>query len=1168
MGEKLVVGPINKGLRTDREPFVIDNDSFPVMINAYQWRGRVKRKRGTQFLGRLTRFFNSLSTVYNPGSTTITLDASGNGNILTGFTTLTGNPILVLGQVTINDTTSGNTYVDNSLGGLNAIANITGATQSNPCVLTANNGFTAGQQVLISGVGGMTQLNGNTYTITVSTSTHITINVDSTGFTAYTSGGVATNLTLIGTINYNTGSISIPLAAGHTINASFNYYPDLPAMGLEDFITTSNAFPFTLGFDTIYSYNILTVEPYSIYDVSFYNNLSNGTYPGYIAKTLWTPTTWNGEDYQQFYTVNYQGALWATNGIDVPFTGSDIGMQFNLISGITISAGGPPAIVVITLPVGHNLVVGDFVFINEVIGMTGINLQTGYVTISTPTTITVEFPNATIAGSYSSAGIVQYLTNRSNKSKDCLRWYNGDPTNGNITSPGFVNGRGWVNFAPPLNNFIAYPNFSVGGLNPAQYYLVGARMIVPFKDRLMFLGPVVQTSSGSPIYLQDTVIFSQNGTPYYTCSYTNTPSAAVDTPISATNVFHPILVPLNQVATPFSFFEDATGFGGFITAGVDQPMKTVSSNEDALIIGFDTLQTRLIYSGNDIVPFNFFIINAELGSSSTFSTINMDQGVITRGSRGYVITGQTSAQRIDVEIPDQVFEIDLLNNGEERFCAQRDFINEWVYFTYPSNNTTNLFPDTTLQYNYRDNSWAIFHESYTTYGSFRRQTGFTWATVGQTYPTWSQWNDPWDSGESTLLQPQVIAGNQQGFVIIKGVGTSEQPSLYVDSFASSVVTSPNHNLNLGDYIQITGCLGGISSQVNGKIFSVSNPTTNTFTLNPAITNDTYLGGGLITKFSVPFIQTKQFPVSWGLARKTRIGNQQYLLSKTSNSQMTLLIYLSQDNSDPYNDGPIIPDILSVNDSLIYSTILFTCPESTNLGLTPANINLQMVTANNQQQIWHRINTSLIGDTIQLGFTLSDSQMRSIDPDIGELPSFTITNATQSNPCVLTCRNSLTAGDYVQINGIVGMTQLNFSQSSQNFYKVLSSTGSTLTINVDSTSFSPYRYGGTATFSVAITGATQANPCVLTVSPNNVSVGQLIQINGVSGMVQLNFNPSLNNNYYVVSTTSTTITIQVDSTMFTAYTSGGSITPMEAVNQTAEIELHGFILDVSPSQLLA
>jgi hypothetical protein len=57
MGEKLVIGPIEKGLRTDRTPFVIDNDNFPSLINAYQWRGRVKRKRGTTLLGRLNRFW-------------------------------------------------------------------------------------------------------------------------------------------------------------------------------------------------------------------------------------------------------------------------------------------------------------------------------------------------------------------------------------------------------------------------------------------------------------------------------------------------------------------------------------------------------------------------------------------------------------------------------------------------------------------------------------------------------------------------------------------------------------------------------------------------------------------------------------------------------------------------------------------------------------------------------------------------------------------------------------------------------------------------------------------------------------------------------------------------------------------------------------------------------
>jgi len=42
------------------------------------------------------------------------------------------------------------------------------------------------------------------------------------------------------------------------------------------------------------------------------------------------------------------------------------------------------------------------------------------------------------------------------------------------------------------------------------------------------------------------------------------------------------------------------------------------------------------------------------------------------------------------------------------------------------------------------------------------------------------------------------------------------------------------------------------------------------------------------------------------------------------------------------------------------------------------INMLMPTASYQEQIWHRINTSLVGDTVQVGFTMSDAQMR--DPD--------------------------------------------------------------------------------------------------------------------------------------------------------------------------------------------
>jgi len=81
---------------------------------------------------------------------------------------------------------------------------ITGATQANPVVITSvGHGLTTGDHVAITGVVGMTELNGNTYHITTlsadtyslqtvavnGANSYTNTDVDGTGFTAYTSGG-------------------------------------------------------------------------------------------------------------------------------------------------------------------------------------------------------------------------------------------------------------------------------------------------------------------------------------------------------------------------------------------------------------------------------------------------------------------------------------------------------------------------------------------------------------------------------------------------------------------------------------------------------------------------------------------------------------------------------------------------------------------------------------------------------------------------------------------------------------------------------------------------------------------------------------------------------------------------------------------------------------------
>lgn len=70
---------------------------------------------------------------------------------------------------------------------------ITGITKANPCVITITSSGTPvlynGDQIYLAGIVGMTQLNGGYFNIASISGTTITIDVDATGYTAYSSGG-------------------------------------------------------------------------------------------------------------------------------------------------------------------------------------------------------------------------------------------------------------------------------------------------------------------------------------------------------------------------------------------------------------------------------------------------------------------------------------------------------------------------------------------------------------------------------------------------------------------------------------------------------------------------------------------------------------------------------------------------------------------------------------------------------------------------------------------------------------------------------------------------------------------------------------------------------------------------------------------------------------------
>jgi len=865
MPDHVFIGNFKSGLVNNVLPFNINNDAFPTLYNMYSWRGRVKRKRGTEFLGQLQRQLQSDSTPNNWQVGAIgTTNGAGNlsVNLITVFS-LGSTSSITPGSITLTDGT--NTYTEP-------------ATPNGTLV----------------GVPGGT-----------------------------------------GTINYATGALTITGGAlTSDVIGTFSYFPGLPVMGLRDYSYNASAtvppsvniYPFLLAFDTKYSYQFFqSASNSNFYSVSFYKASSN-------------PVTWSGLDHQLFWTTNYQGALWATN--------NKPGLHIQPIK--TITVGNPT---VIDTTAAHGLITGDYVWFNEITGADAglLNGQTAQVTVVTNTQFTVAID--TTAKAINNSGIFQTLTATSG-SGDGIRWYDGDCTA--TTGLPVTNGVGWVNFAPPLTE----TSVSIDDKTSALYYLVGALVIMPFKDRLLFFSPWIQTSSsGTAIQLADTVLWSWNGTPYYTT-----------------------LTPAGETSNVKAYYQDQTGLGGNLPAGIGNPISTVGDNEDALLIGFggDGLKARLIYSNNDFDPFILYRINSELPSDSTFSTVVMDQGMLDLGQYGLTITDQQSCSRIDLAIPDEVFNINRLTNGTDRVNAVRDFLKEWVYFSFPVDGNKIKFPTRTFLYNYRDLTWAVLKENFTAHGTFRPRIQKSWLTTG--FTSWDTWVEPWNAGISEPFFPIIIGGTPQGYVLKKGIGTGESISGTIASMQDAPslpgnvqITSIDHCVEENDYLYFSDAIGAIG--LNGQIGRVLDIVdSSNFIVDRPNPSGTYLGLGKFTRLSQPLLQTKQFPMYWEEGRQARLSVQKYLMDRTTDGQVTVNIYLSTDPTTVWND----PALNVPPNSLVYSQLMYTCPESTNIGLTPSNVNLQTPTASSQFQIWHRINTSLMGSTFQIGITLNDAQMRDLN----------------------------------------------------------------------------------------------------------------------------------------------------------------------------------------------
>lgn len=114
---------------------------------------------------------------------------------------------------------------------LEADVTITGATQADPVVITATgHGFLNGEWVVVSGVVGMTELNGKTFKVANKTANNFEItdvndnDIDGTGFSAYVSGGITNRIYEI-VSPYSSGDL-VDLAFAQSADVMYITHPD------------------------------------------------------------------------------------------------------------------------------------------------------------------------------------------------------------------------------------------------------------------------------------------------------------------------------------------------------------------------------------------------------------------------------------------------------------------------------------------------------------------------------------------------------------------------------------------------------------------------------------------------------------------------------------------------------------------------------------------------------------------------------------------------------------------------------------------------------------------------------------------------------------------------------------------------------------------------------
>jgi len=311
MYDPIFIGPYKSGIVQYYKPYAIGNDAFTNLVNAYSWRGVIKKRQGSTILARLPQWSPSGATINSitNASPPVVTTSSDHG-------LLTGDMVWLEVAKTTN-------------GSINTIT----PGQTTVITTSGTHGMNAAQTVYISGITGTigTILNGNTFYVLSTTTNTITLNVETTGL-AYTSGGTVyvggLNLTSFQITKTGSSTFTLQDLSGANVGPfgaaqSANMY--LPVVGTRTYYVTSSSVSFA-GDE-----QLIMFHPKQAF------LLNTSTFPATVTNisfnSLGNALLWTGTRDSFIYSSNYYAALWTTNNVDNIrfFNGSTIAGWDNLV---------------------------------------------------------------------------------------------------------------------------------------------------------------------------------------------------------------------------------------------------------------------------------------------------------------------------------------------------------------------------------------------------------------------------------------------------------------------------------------------------------------------------------------------------------------------------------------------------------------------------------------------------------------------------------------------------------------------------------------------------------------------------------------------------------------------------------------------------------------------